>query len=140
MAIVLDASTALSLFLPDENSTYCEAALAAGVVEGLVVPALWPYEVQNGLLVALRRKRLDTESLGQALAALRGLAPTLRAPEGLGVELRIAQEYALSGYDAAYLAVAMAVDGKLATIDEELRAAATAARIKLFTTARRKGR
>jgi len=137
MAIVLDASAALAAVLPDEESAFSEAAVAAGLKEGIVAPALWRYEVQNGLLVALRRKRLDAESLGEVLEALRTFAPMLRAPEGLGIELRLAQEHALTAYDAAYLAVALAVDGKLATVDRTLRAAAAAAGVKLFTPPRR---
>jgi predicted nucleic acid-binding protein len=136
MAIVLDASAALAAVLPDEDSAFCEAAVVAGLKEGIVAPALWPYEVQNGLLVALRRKRLDAESLGQALEALRSFAPSLKAAEGLGVELRVAQEHALSGYDAAYVAVAIAINGKLATTDEKLRAAAASAGVKLFAAPR----
>ena len=136
MAIVLDASTALAAVLPDEDSAYAEAAVAAGLKEGIVVPALWPYEVQNGLVVALRRKRLDAESLGQALGVLRAFAPTIRGAEGLGVELRVAQEYVLSAYDAAYLAVAIAVDGKLATTDEKLQTAAASGGVKVFMPAR----
>jgi predicted nucleic acid-binding protein len=137
MAIVLDASAALAAVLPDEESAFCEAAVAAGLKEGLVAPSVWSYEVQNGLIVALRRKRLDAEGLAKALEALRSFAPSLRAAEGLGAELRLAQEYALSAYDAAYVGVALAVGGKLATTDEKLRAAATAAGAKLFTLARR---
>ena len=136
MAIVLDASAALAAVLPDEDSAFCEAAVAAGLNEGLIAPALWPYEVQNGLLVALRRKRLDAESLGQALEALRTFAPTLRATEGLGAELRIAQEHGVSAYDAAYLSVAIATSSKLATTDEKLRVAAASTGIRLFTAPR----
>jgi predicted nucleic acid-binding protein len=140
MAIVLDASAALAAVLPDQESAFSEAAVAAGLKEGLVAPALWPYEVQNGLLGALRRKRIDAESLDRAVEALRTFAPTLRAAEGLGAELRIAQELAVSGYDAAYLAVAIAANGKLATTDQKLRAAAAAAGVKLFMPSRRPSR
>lgn len=137
MTIVLDASAALAAVLPDEESAYCEAAVAAGLKEGMVAPALWPYEVQNGLVAALRRKRLDAESLGQALEALRTFAPALRAAEGLGVELSVAHEHAVSAYDAAYLAVAIAIGGRLATTDKRLRAAAALAGVKLFMPPRR---
>ncbi|HYL26357.1 MAG TPA: type II toxin-antitoxin system VapC family toxin [Candidatus Nitrosotalea sp.] len=140
MAIVLDASVALSAVLPDEDSAFSEAAVAAGLKEGIVAPALWPYEVQNGLLVALRRKRLDHGSLAQALDALRGLTPTLRATEGLGVELSIAQEHAVSAYDAAYIAVSLAIKARLATTDQRLRASAASAGVKLFTPSKRLSR
>ncbi|MBV8066470.1 MAG: type II toxin-antitoxin system VapC family toxin [Candidatus Eremiobacteraeota bacterium] len=136
MAIVLDASTALAAVLPDEESAFCESAVATGLKEGIVAPALWAYEVQNGLLIALRRKRLDAESLAQALEALRSFAPDLKASEGISTELRIAQEHGVTAYDAAYLAVARAIGGKLATSDHKLRAAATSAGVRLFSVAR----
>ena len=138
MAIVLDASCALAAVLPDEDSTYGEAAVAADLKEGIVAPLLWSYEIQNALLVALRRKRLDDETLRQVLEVLRAFAPILTAPEGLGVELSLARQHAMSAYDAAYLAVAMATDGKLATTDRQLRAAATSAGVKLFPQSRRR--
>jgi predicted nucleic acid-binding protein len=140
MAIVLDASAALGAVLPDEQSAFCEDAVSAGLKEGLVAPALWSYEVQNGLLVALRRKRIDAESLSEALEALRSFLPTLRSAEGLGVELRLAQDHASSAYDAAYLATALSVDGRLATTDAKLRAAAASAGVKLFAPSSRASR
>jgi predicted nucleic acid-binding protein len=141
MAIVLDASTALGAVLPDEESAFCEAAITAGLAEGMVAPALWPYEVQNGLLAAFRRKRLDAEGVAQALEVLRTFDPALRGAEGLGLELRLARDHMLSSYDAAYLAVAIATDGKLATTDQKLRAAAASVGVKLFTVrSRRRGR
>ena len=133
MAIVLDACAALAAVLPDEDSDYGEAAVEAGLKEGILAPSLWPYEVQNGLLTALRRKRLAEENLGQVLEALRAFAPKLCPAEGLGTELRIAHQHTVSAYDAAYLALAIAVNGRLATTDQRLRAAAGSARVTLFT-------
>lgn len=143
MAIVIDASTALAAVLPDEESPFAEAAVAAGLEQGLVAPALWPYEVQNGLLVALKRRRIDEEGLRYALEVLRGFTPDLRPAQGLGVELRLGDKHDLSAYDAAYVAVALAADAALATTDRRLRAAATAAGVRLFTekpSRRRAGR
>ncbi|MGC2406774.1 MAG: type II toxin-antitoxin system VapC family toxin [Candidatus Cybelea sp.] len=132
MTIVLDASTALAAVLPDEASPFAEAAVEAGLRQGLIAPALWPYEVQNGLLVALKRKRIDDEGLKHALEVLRSFAPDLRPAQGLGVELRLGEKHELSTYDAAYVAVAIANDAALATTNRRLRAAAKAAGVRLF--------
>jgi predicted nucleic acid-binding protein len=132
VAIVLDASTALAAVLPDEASHFGEAAVTAGLREGIIVPSLWSYEVQNGLLVALRRSRIDNDGLMRALEVLRAFAPAIRVAEGLGDELRLGAKYGLTAYDAAYVAVAIAANARLATTDKELRSAARAAGITLF--------
>ncbi len=113
--MVIDASIALAAVLPDEVSAFARAAIAVAVREGLVVPALWPYEIQNGLAMALRRNRIDVESLSDALDALRGLGAELQAPQALGQELRLARTHELTAYDAAYLAVAVNTGATLAT-------------------------
>ena len=63
MSIVLDASIALAAVLPDENSDFARSAAAVAAEEGLRVPALWSYEVQNGLAMAYRRNRIDSASV-----------------------------------------------------------------------------
>ncbi|MGH7706358.1 MAG: type II toxin-antitoxin system VapC family toxin [Vulcanimicrobiaceae bacterium] len=132
MSIVLDASTALAAILPDEESGFARAATARAVHEGLVVPALWPYEIQNALAMAFRRNRIDAESLSDALDALRGLDAQLEPPQGLGHELRLAQTHGLTAYDAAYLAVALNTGATLATNDQRLRHAAEKVGVALF--------
>jgi predicted nucleic acid-binding protein len=133
MSMILDASTALAAILPDENSGFARAAVAAALRDGLVVPALWPYEVQNGLVMAMRRNRIDSDSVDDALAALRDLAAEVEAPQGLGQELRLAQAHGLSAFDAAYLAVARNTGATLATNDARLRRAAEIVGIAVFT-------
>jgi predicted nucleic acid-binding protein len=135
MRLVLDASTALAAVLPDEDSTFARAAAAAALRDGLVVPTLWLYEIQNGLATALRRQRIDSTSAHAALEALQGLAPDIEAPQGLGRELRLAQSHALTAYDAAYLAVALNTGAILASNDSALRHAAERAGIRLFAPA-----
>jgi predicted nucleic acid-binding protein len=132
MRLILDASTALAAVLPDEHSTFARAAVGAAVDDGLVVPTLWLYEIQNGLATALRRRRIDRASAHEALEALQGLAPEIQSPQGLGRELRLAQTHALTTYDAAYLAVALNTGAILASNDAELRRAAESVGVRLF--------
>lgn len=130
--IVLDASTALAAVLPDEDWKFARAAAATALTDGLIVPGLWQYEVQNGLVLARRRKRIDAREQHDALRVLRGFEADVRTPHGLGLELSLAERYALTTYDAAYLAVAIEAHAVLATSDRRLQAAADAAGVKLF--------
>ena len=133
MSVILDASTALAAVLPDEDSAFARAAVARSLEEGLVVPALWVYEVQNGLSMALRRNRIDVASATELLGVLRALRPELKAPHGLGQEFRLAQAHSLTAYDASYLAVALATGARLATNDQRLRRAAETSGVAIFS-------
>jgi predicted nucleic acid-binding protein len=132
VSIVLDASTALAAILPDEDSAYARSAILVAASDGLVVPTLWQYEIQNGLLVALRRNRIDARLLAAALDALRGLRAVFDSPAALGRELHLASAHRITANDAAYLSVAMERGAMLATNDKRLRDAAEGAGVGLF--------
>ncbi len=132
MRLILDASTALAAVLPDEDSVYARAAVLAAIHDGLVVPTLWLYEIQNGLATSVRRQRIDRASAHEALEALRGLAPDVESPQGIGRELRLAHTHGLTAYDAAYLAVALDTGAILASNDDALRRAAVSVGVQVF--------
>ena len=126
-ALVLDASVTLSWAFEDEASEYTEAALEVTSREGALVPALWPLEVANGLLVAERRGRLTEADTVAFLSLLRQLPIEVEPEmpdEVFGEVLALARAYGLSLYDAAYLHAAMRYALPLATRDESLREAA----------------
>jgi len=133
VSLVVDASTALASVLPDEGSEYARTAISAALNEGLVVPALWPYEVQNGLIMAVRRERIDRAWAFDALDALRALRADLQHVQGLGQEYRLAQAHGLTCYDAAYLVVALGIGARLATADKRIRGAAKKIGIEVFS-------
>lgn len=135
MTLVVDASTTLAAVLPDENSPYARDACAIAAAGTFIVPALWAYEVQNGLAMAIRRKRIDQTLIDGILDILRSLAPRIEHPHGLGRELRLAQAHGLSAYDAAYLAAAINTGATLATNDRQLREACEAIGIAVFNAA-----
>lgn len=63
-SLVLDASAALAILLPDEDASQFHT-----IGQGLgnaVVPAIWHVEVGNALLVQMRRKRLLPASAAEA--------------------------------------------------------------------------
>jgi len=138
--ITLDASTTLAAILPDEDSHFAEAAMSVAVRQGLVVPARWPYEIQNGLAMAVRRSRIEPGTLRDVLDVLRALQANLEPPQGLGQELRLAQAHELTAYDAAYLAVALSAETTLATNGQRLRRAAEAVGVALFKPGRKPDR
>lgn len=101
----------------------------------LVVPALWPFEVANSLLVLFRRKKILAEDRDRALGALARL-PLVVDDEGprlaLGRISELAAEHGLSVYDATYLELAVRRKLPLASRDEALCKAAQGCRVKLL--------
>lgn len=135
MPFVLDCSVTMAWILPDEAESGA-AALGESLVETTaLVPALWPIEVANVLLVATRRGRIEEEAWPQLLDRLAAL-PIDTDPE-TGVRawtdsLRVARDHQLSVYDAAYLELAMRRRVPLATLDGDLGAAARRAGVPVL--------
>jgi predicted nucleic acid-binding protein len=127
VALVLDASVALTWFLPDEPSAAADALLERVTVEGAYVPALFRWEIENVLLAAERADRIAPEDVDAALDALREL-PFFVDPPGqrflCGSEVRLARFYDMTSYDAAYLTLAADRQLPLATFDAALAYAA----------------
>ena len=133
--LVLDASLALQWFLEDETDRdYSLAVLRSLKTKYALVPVLWFYEVGNGLLMAQRRKRITRKQADGFLKHL--LVLPINAREQTASEIlsfpNLAQQYGLTNYDTAYLALAQATRLPLATNDSALREAARAASVALF--------
>lgn len=132
---VLDASLALQMFLEDEaDRGYSLAVLKSMKEKRALVPALWPYEVGNGLVIACRRKRISTERVEEILAQMRKLPIEIAAQASLETSAlpKLALSHGLTNYDAAYLALAMGAKLPLATADSALRRAANSNQVGLF--------
>jgi len=131
---VLDASLALQWFLEDEaDRKYSLSVLTKLAEHRALVPILWFYEVGNGLLMAHRRKRISLDQIDGFVSRLKAL-PIEAAPQDPTAVLSLpslAQAHGLTNYDAAYLAVAIASNSPLATNDNVLRRAATAAGVEI---------
>ena len=114
--------------MPEEATAQTEAALQATATSDVWVPALWLLEVGNLLLSAQRRKRITAakrRELAQAAAALR--IKVDREPVSITTLDEIAATHGLSAYDAVYLELALRRRLPLATLDDALIAAMTAA-------------
>lgn len=70
---VMDASVTLAWAFEDEVTPYTEAVLDKLTRSRAVVPALWPLEVGNALVVAERRGRLKEADTVRFLTLLRQL-------------------------------------------------------------------
>lgn len=92
-----------------------------------MVPAHWPTEILNGLVVASRRKRIHTGQPALFWSELSRL-PIETEPALAGLQaqtaLALAEKHSLTVYDAAYLELAHRRQLPLGTLDEDLRKAA----------------
>ena len=129
MSLVLDSSATLAWIYGDETTAAIRAVFDRVAETGAVVPSLWRLEVANSLTVAARRNRVDLEFRRAALADLALLdIVTDQQTDGQAWSetLHLADQFRLTLYDAAYLELARRRKLPLATLDQELRAAAQA--------------
>lgn len=123
MTLVVDASVALAWSIADESDVDAIAHLRRVAKEGAIVPALWLYELDNGLRNALRRGRITEAEALTIQQKLTGLPIRVAdASERIHFEgaLVLANRFNLSIYDAAYLDVALRHKGQLLTRDRQL--------------------
>ena len=133
MAFVLDCSMTMAWVFSDEADEFTEALRESLLKENAVAPVLWPIEVGNVLLVAMRRGRIAREDWVRIRDDLSAL-PIDIDPDSyervLDTVLPIADEYGLSVYDAMYLELALRRGLPLATLDRKLVEAANTAGIE----------
>lgn len=129
--VVLDNSAALGMLLPDERGdAYSTQLLEQSAEVQFIVPTLWRYEIANGLNMALRRARIEKTDLTWIYSEIKNLDIQVM-DEGQSTETLVAtaQRSGLTGYDAAYLELALRMNAQLATSDKQLKAAAEKAGI-----------
>jgi predicted nucleic acid-binding protein len=125
--IVVDASIALAIALNEPEGPPAAAAISDWTRERarIVVPAHFWLEVTNSLL---RRRHLPGAAVLEVIHSVDLLRfDTLdvdRAALVLAIDL--GERHRLTSYDAAYLALAISLDGSLLTFDDALRTAAGA--------------
>lgn len=126
---VLDNSVVMAWYFEDEANAYTTAVLESLAEGEALVPAIWPLEVANVLLVGERRGRSTEARTSRFIALLEALPIRVDAAtpqRALSSILTLAREQRLSAYDAAYLDLAMREGLPLATQDQALRRAAEA--------------
>ena len=128
--IVVDNSVLLPLFLSDESDDYAQRViLQSGTGEGLLAPSLCLLEFGNGILKAVRKKRLSEAEAAFAQRKFSALPIDFRdfgGADSLPLIHHLAQRRGLSFYDAVYLGLALSEGARLASLDEALNQAAKA--------------
>jgi predicted nucleic acid-binding protein len=135
MSLVLDSSVTLARIWVNESTAAVTEVFERLVGQGAWVPSLWRLEVANALEMDIRRGRHPAEFRDGALADL-ALLPIQIDPDtdhqAWGATARLAEKHRLTLYDSAYLELALRRGLALATLDRQLRSAASAERVPLL--------
>lgn len=134
-AFVIDNSVVMTWAFQDEAASYADAVLGHLAEAAAVVPAIWPLEVVNVLLVAERRNRLQQADSVRFINLLSQLPIVVERdwPDSRMEELlAIGRANNLSSYDASYLYLAMQKGLPIATLDQKLITAAQQVAIPLL--------
>ncbi|HNP29053.1 MAG TPA: type II toxin-antitoxin system VapC family toxin [Nitrospirales bacterium] len=135
MPFVLDSSVALAWVLPDEANPQLDRVCDRMADDIALVPPVWPLEIGNVLLIAVKRGRLTPRDLSLLITELRALPVEIDATSterALEETLSLARKYELTTYDAAYLELAKRRGMPLATLDPKLRQACASAKITVL--------
>lgn len=122
MPTVIDAS-ALAAVLYDEPEA---PAVLAGCEAELIAPGLLPYEMASICRTKMLRRPGEAPRLLDCHRSLSQVGVRLMEPDWETLP-QLAQRWALSVYDAAYLQLALREGAALMTLDLRLAAAADAA-------------
>ena len=135
MSLVLDSSAALAWIYSEETTPAIRHVFDLVKDEGAWVPSLWKLEVGNILELGVRRGRHDAAFRDVTLADLALLSIAVDPDtdhHAWGATARLAARHKLTLYDAAYLELAHRRGLPLATLDNALRAAASAEGVVLM--------
>jgi predicted nucleic acid-binding protein len=134
--LVVDASIALTWAFEDESSDDSLDLLRRAESQAVHVPAIWWFEISNAITFASRRGRIsekERDRFFQLLEQLRPATDKVNRARILGPMANLSQTHSLTVYDASYLELAIRLGAQLATLDKELRVAATKAGVSLIT-------
>jgi predicted nucleic acid-binding protein len=128
MLYVFDSSFVGALIIPDEKSKETDKLYAKIQNDDTrYVPQLLYYEIANIFKNLIRRRRYTYDEVLTFVPPLASLHLTIDPEAGAALSerlLRIAQDYNLSSYNAAYLELAGRKKAILCTLDENLKKAA----------------
>jgi predicted nucleic acid-binding protein len=134
-ALVLDCSVTVAWCFKDEMTDETKALQDRLILESALVPEHWFLEVANALLVGERRKRISTIDVNEfprLLGALLIEVDDQSPPRAFDHILPLARAHSLTSYDAAYLDLALRRHLPLASLDDDLRSAATALGVQVL--------
>ncbi len=129
---VLDNTVTMAWCFNEEATEFTKALLCrlSNLTDRAVVPVLWLYEVANVVEIAVRKGRIPKETALAFLESLADLPIEVENPSRTQVFVTVralASQYRLTGYDAAYLELAIRHNLPIASLDGALSRAAQAA-------------
>jgi predicted nucleic acid-binding protein len=132
--IVLDASVSAAWCFDDEVTEPARKLLEQSEETQFIVPFIWPVEMTNVLLVNERKARITQADTARFLALVAELSIEVDVQEPLlfmRAVLPLGRVHNLSGYDTAYLELALRLGVSIATLDRKLKSAAEATGVPL---------
>jgi predicted nucleic acid-binding protein len=124
LPFVLDASVAACWCFHDEDDPRADAAYDLLYQGHALVPYMWWFEVRNVVLLGERRRRISEDHATSFLDQLGQCSIEFAALSDHAPVLALARRHRLSFYDAVYLELAQRGGLALATLDDQLAAAA----------------
>ena len=132
---VLDGSLALAWYFKNEAVAYADAVATSFRKSRALVPVIWPLEIANAVLMGERRKR-STEAQAvkwfSYLSSLPIVVDETTNDHAWSEVLTLGRAHHLSAYDASYLELALRRGLPVASLDEKLKAAASALGVPIF--------
>ena len=132
---VIDNSVVMAWCFEDEANAYSDGIQETLIDHKALVPAIWPLEVANVLLVAERKKRISKAHSGHFIALLSQLPIEVVPSVSDAVFheiLALAREHSLSSYDASYLDLAIRKGLPIASQDKAILRAAKSIQLDIF--------
>lgn len=132
---VIDNSVVMAWCFEDESNAYTDGIQEMLIDHKALVPAIWPLEVANVLLVAERKKRISKANSGHFIALLSQLPITVEPTEPDRIfheTFALARQYLLSSYDASYLELAIRKGLPIASQDKAIIRAAKSIQLEIF--------
>jgi len=134
-SFVADCSIALAWCFIDEGTPATKELLDRMAGECVLVPGWWFIELTNVLVVAERKGRINPDQTAEFLALIESFDLEIddESPGRAFLHvLPLCRAHQLTSYDAVYLELALRRHLPLATLDEELRIAATKSGVALL--------
>jgi predicted nucleic acid-binding protein len=135
LSLVLDSSVTLAWIYSRETTEEISTVLRQVIESGAWVPAVWRLEMANILEMGVRQGRSDSFFRDEALVDLARLPITVDLETGRqawGATAKLAARHRLTLYAAAYLELARRRCLPPATLDADLRAAASSEDVALL--------
>ncbi len=132
MPFVLDNSVVIGWCFESQATEYSDKVLDKLNDETAYLPSLWVLEFSNILRKAIKINKIDEARANELITTIHDLPINIDyTPIAVADNLKLANQYGLTSYDAAYLELAIRMKLPIATSDEALKVAAAKAGVGL---------